>query len=119
MDYNPTQVTIKETPYFKQKYKKSITQECLEKLYDYLEIHPDAGDLISGTGGVRKIRWQSGKNNKGKIGGVRVLYYYVKDLLIILITIYSKSEKEDISLAERNELKRTIPQLVALYKEGL
>jgi mRNA-degrading endonuclease RelE of RelBE toxin-antitoxin system len=88
-------------------------------LLDFLELHPDKGDLIAGTSGVRKLRWKSGKNDKGKSGGVRVLYHYSKGILVLLITIYSKSEKENISQQERNELKRSIPLLVSKYLEDL
>jgi hypothetical protein len=75
--------------------------------------------VISGTSGVRKLRWKSGLNDKGKSGGVRVLYHYSKGLLVLLITLYSKSEKENLTEAERNELKRLVPATVAKYKGDL
>ncbi len=109
---------IKTTPAFDKKAKKILTTESIESLYDYLEAQPEKGSLIKGTGGVRKLRWQSGKNIKGKSGGVRVLYHYSKEVLIILITLYDKSEKDDISDEERNQLKKLMPQLIAKYKEG-
>ena len=113
------QFMIKTTPAFDKKAKKILTAESIESLFDYLEAHPEKGDLIKGTGGVRKLRWQSGKSNKGKSGGVRVLYHYSKNVLIILITLYSKTEKDDISGEERNQLKKLMPQLIAKYTEGL
>lgn len=113
------QFVIKTTPAFEKKAKKLLTAESIELLFDYLEAHPEKGDVIQGAGGVRKLRWQSGKSNKGKSGGVRVLYHYSKDVLVILITLYSKSEKDDISDDERNQLKKLMPQLIAKYKEGL
>lgn len=75
--------------------------------------------LESGTSGVRKLRWSSGKENKGKSGGVRVLYHYTNNVLILLITLYAKSKKENITQGERNELRTLIPQLVAKYREDL
>jgi mRNA-degrading endonuclease RelE of RelBE toxin-antitoxin system len=108
---------IKTTPAFDRKAKKLLTQESLDGLLDFLEENPDKGDLIRGTGGVRKLRWKSGKNDRGKSGGVRVLYHYSKGILILLITLYSKSEREDVSQAERNELKHIMPQLIAKYRE--
>lgn len=113
------QFVIKTTPTFDKKAKKLLTAELIESLFDYLEVHPEKGDIIRRSGGVRKLRWQSGKSNKGKSGGVRVLYHYSKNLLIILITLYSKSEKDDISSEECNHLKKLIPQLVMKYTEGL
>lgn len=113
------ELVIKTTPAFEQIAKKLITLDSLEELYDYLQSHPEMGKLIPGTSGVRKLSWKAGKDNKGKSGGVRVLYHYSKDILVLLVTLYSKSEKENITQAERNELKRLVPQLVAKYKEGL
>jgi mRNA-degrading endonuclease RelE of RelBE toxin-antitoxin system len=108
---------IKTTPSFDHQAKKLLTAEAQGNLFDYLEVNPEKGDLISGTGGVRKLRWTTGKNNKGKSGGVRILYHYSKGILIILITLYSKNETENITDAEKNELKKLIPELIRKYKE--
>ena len=110
---------IKTTPDFEKKSAKALTSESLEELYDYLEINPNSGDVIKGTGGVRKLRWKTGKNNRGKSGGVRVLYYYKNEILILIITLYSKSDQENISDAERNELKRSLPKLISKYLEDM
>ena len=68
------------------------------------------GDIIKGTGGIRKVRISL--PNRGKSGGARVIYidfaYYEK---IYLITVYSKSEKRDLSQAEKNELKGLVMAL--------
>jgi mRNA-degrading endonuclease RelE of RelBE toxin-antitoxin system len=110
---------IKATPIFEKRAKALLTEEAYEELLDYLEANPDKGDLIPGTSGVRKIRWKTGKNDQGKRGGVRVLYHYSKGILVLLITMYSKTEKENVTQRERNELKRTIPLLVKKYLEDL
>ncbi len=107
------------TPAFERKAKKLLTEEALYELLDYLEVQPEKGVIISGTGGVRKLRWKTGKNDRGKSGGVRVLYHYSQNLLVLLITLYSKTEKENINQEERNELRRILPQLVAQYQEDL
>ena len=49
----------------------------------------------------------------------RILYHYSKDLLVLLITLYGKSDKENVTQEERNELKRTVPLLVAKYRGEL
>ena len=108
---------IKPAPSFDRQAKKLLTVEAQEDLFDYLEANPEKGDIISGTGGVRKLRWTTGKNNKGKSGGVRVLYHYSKGILIILITLYSKNEMENITDAEKNTLKKLMPELIRKYKE--
>lgn len=64
-------------------------------LQTYLMRKPDAGDLVRGSGGVRKVRWAP--EGKGKSGGVRVIYYWKRpDNEIWMLTIYSKSERSSI-----------------------
>ena len=61
----------------------------------HLLLNPEAGDIVRGSGGVRKVRWAP--EGKGKSGGVRIMYYFKKsDDEIWLLTIYSKSEKAAI-----------------------
>lgn len=112
-------VILKTTPAFEKKAKQLPTEEMLDKLYEHLEIHPEKGALISGTGGIRKLRWKTGKNNKGKSGGVRILYHYSQNILVLLITIYGKSEQDNISQKERNLLKEIIPEFIAKYTVDL
>jgi hypothetical protein len=109
-------VQVKATPKFMQLVRKAMACEKLQELIDWLTLHPEAGVLISGTGGIRKIRWQTGNNNKGKSGGVRVLYYYDKHVLIVLlITLYRKSDKENIDASEKVYLKKILPELLRVH----
>lgn len=56
------------------------------------------------------------ENNKGKSGGVRILYYYDKDILIVLlITLYRKSDQENIDASEKLQLKKSLPELLRRY----
>lgn len=112
-------IYIKTTPAFDRKANKLLSKKALEEFFDYISQYPEQGKIISGTAGVRKIRWQTGLNDKGKSGGVRILYHYSDDLLVLLITLYGKSDKENISESERNQLKQTVPLLVAKYKGEL
>ena len=112
-------IYIKTTPAFDRKVAKLLSEKTLNEFFDHIGKNPEEGEVITGTGGVRKIRWQTGKNNKGKRGGARILYHYSDDLLVLLITLFGKSEKEDITQAERNTLKRTVPLLVAKYRGEL
>lgn len=64
-------------------------------LQSFLLQYPEAGKIVPGTGGVRKVRWAI--SGRGKSGGVRVIYYLKRqDDEIWLLTIYSKSEVENI-----------------------
>jgi len=80
-------IILKMTPAFERKSDELLTENSLEELLDYLLSNPSKGVLIPGTSGVRKLRWVTGKNNKGKSSGVRVLYHYSKGILILLITL--------------------------------
>jgi len=62
----------------------------------YLMNRPDAGNIIKGSGGVRKLRW--GLQGSGKRGGVRVIYYWMmKNHKILFLTAYAKNEASDLS----------------------
>ena len=74
---------------------KYLSDDEYRALQWYLLIYPDAGDLVRGSGGVRKVRWAP--EGKGKSGGIRVMYYWKKSVKEIwLLTLYSKSEKATI-----------------------
>jgi hypothetical protein len=74
-------------------------------LQEHLVTHPDAGDVIAGTGGLRKIRWAS--MGKGKRGGVRAIYYYVvSEAQIRMILIYRKGIKDDLTPKEKTVLRK-------------
>lgn len=109
---------VKATPKFMQQAKKMLSSEALQELIDHLSTHPESGVIIPGTGGIRKLRWRTGKANKGKSGGVRVLYYYNKGILfVLLITLFSKSEKTNIDAGEKRDLKKLLPELLRRYAD--
>ena len=118
MAYNTSMndIYIKSTPQFDEIAEKLMSEQALEDFLNYIALHPESGKVISGTGGIRKIRWETGKNNRGKSGGVRILYHYSENLLVILITLYGKAKKEDISDAEKNAFKQQLPVLIDKYR---
>lgn len=72
------------------------TDEDLRALRSYLLVSPDAGDLLRGGSGLRKLRWSA--QGRGKRGGARVVYYWhVPGERIYLIYGYVKSEREDLT----------------------
>jgi len=74
------------------------------ELQNYLIEQPEAGDLIQGTGGLRKLRWSLDK--KGKRGGIRIIYYIkLADDQIYFFTLYAKNEVSDLSASEKKQLK--------------
>lgn len=71
----------------------------------YLVQHPDCGDVIPGSGGVRKLRWAA--KGKGKRGGARVIYLYVVVASsIYLIRCYAKNMKNDLNEKEKKDLRQ-------------
>ncbi len=95
--------TIAETPEYIRRAEKLLSDDERRDVLQYLAAHPRAGDLMEGTGGVRKLRWARG--GRAKSGGVRVIYYFHSDTLpLYLLTLFAKNERANLSKAERNAL---------------
>ena len=72
------------------------TDEDLRQLQNFLLASPDAGDVIPGTSGLRKLRWSA--QGRGKRGGARVIYYrHVPQEQIYLIYAYAKSSRDNLT----------------------
>lgn len=88
-------VFVELTPFvaFRSEY---WTDEDLRALQSFLLVSPDAGDLVRGGGGLRKLRWSA--QGRGKRGGARVIYYWhVRMERIYLVYGYVKSERDDLT----------------------
>lgn len=84
-----------ETSLFTRLIYKYLSEDEYLGLQMFLLRHPDSGNMVSGSGGVRKLRWSI--KGKGKRGGIRVIYYWkVREDEIWLLTVYSKSERATI-----------------------
>jgi hypothetical protein len=87
-----------------------LSDDEYQALCTRLAQQPQAGDLIHRSGGLRKVRWAA--RGKGKSGGVRVIYYWARsDDEIYLFTLYSKSEKEDLTAKEVKSLRKLLEEL--------
>ena len=96
-------ITVAETPECIRCAAKLLSAEERSGVVAYLAANPKAGDLMQGTGGVRKLRWARG--GRGKSGGVRVIYYFHSEAMpLYLLTVFGKNERANLSKAERNEL---------------
>ena len=99
-----------ETSLFSKALPGYLNDEEYRGLQTYLMERPDAGAIIQRSGGVRKVRWAAG--GKGKSGGLRVIYYWLKaDDQIFFLTLYGKGEKEDLSGAELKRIVKLIEEL--------
>jgi hypothetical protein len=110
-------ITIVELPEFIRRSEKLMSAEEHDQLLSFLAANPTAGILIQGTGGVRKLRWAAG--NKGKSGSNRIIYFYHNlELPLFLLTVFSKSERENLSKQERNDLSGLTKLLVQNYRKA-
>ncbi|HGT2643464.1 TPA: type II toxin-antitoxin system RelE/ParE family toxin [Legionella pneumophila] len=110
--------TVVEMPEFIKQSGSCMDEESKKSFIDYIAENPLQGDLIVGTGGVRKIRW-TGDSHKGKRGGVRVIYYYYdQSIPIFLLTVYGKNQKDNLTNEEKNIVKSIIGKIVDAYKEN-
>ena len=67
-----------ETPLFTRLLADYLNDESYQALQRMLLENPELGDVIPGTGGFRKVRWEDSRRGKGKRGGLRVIYYYCR-----------------------------------------
>ena len=103
-------VTVAETGEFFRRAHGLFAEAEREALIFYLSCHPEAGELIRETGGLRKLRWSAG--GKGKRGGARVIYYFHSERMpLYLLTVYAKGEKVDLSSEERRGLSKLADML--------
>jgi hypothetical protein len=110
--------TVVETPEFQRRLRGLLTADERDALIDYLAAHPDAGDVMPGTGGARKLRWAI--QGKGKSGGIRVITFFSgPPVPVFVLTVFGKGEKINLSMSERNALRKVLGELVAEYRKGV
>lgn len=81
----------------------------------HLASHPDDGDIIQGTGGIRKMRWAT--KDTGKRGGYRVIYYYHSEgFPLAALLLYRKNEKTDLTEQEKKMFKKLTDILLKEWK---
>jgi hypothetical protein len=96
-----------ETSIFTKKLPMYLSDDEYRKFQQHLEAQPTSGDVIKGSGGIRKIRWKA--EGRGKSGGVRIIYYLeVAASQFLLLTLYAKNELEDLTQAEIKLLKKIV-----------
>lgn len=96
-----------ETIIFTKYLRDYLEDDEYRELQSSLIEQPDAGDLIQGTGGLRKLRWSL--KNRGKRSGIRVIYYWqLSEDQIYLFTLYAKNEMSDLSSDDKKALKKML-----------
>lgn len=108
----PGRALIKATTLFARRAARVLDEGELGELYAFLSANPDAGDIVGGAGGVRKLRW--GMGSGGKRGGARILHLHLKHRSTVwLLDVYAKREKANLNAADL----KAIRALVAAIKQ--
>jgi len=109
-------ITVAETQPFQRKAARLLSSNEKAELIAYLSMHPSAGVIIKGAGGIRKLRWA--RSGGGKSGGVRVVYYFHNEMVpLYLLTLFGKNEKANISMEEKMILSKTAKKLVKYWSQ--
>ena len=96
-----------ETNVFTKQITSLLSDSEYKDLQKALCLNPSAGDVIIGSGGLRKIRWRTAA--RGKRGGIRVIYYwFVHDNELFMLLAYGKNEKDDLSAKELSILRSIV-----------
>jgi len=108
-------LTVVETSAFARRAEKLLSIEEHEELVFYLALHPQSGDEIPGTGGVRKMRFAA--RGKGKSGGVRVIYYFFDEVNpLYAIYLYGKNEQVNLTPEQKKDVAAFAATLKAAEK---
>lgn len=104
-------ITFIELSGFSKRRKDLLTDDNFRLLQESLIVNPEAGSRIEGTGGFRKLRWAL--PGKGKSGGVRVIYYNLvpSSGRLYLAVIYPKNEQDNLTDAQKAQLKTLTSKL--------
>lgn len=111
--------TVIETPTFLASAKdEGLGDEERLAIVTFIASHPSAGDVMSGTGGARKVRFAG--RSKGKSGGYRIVTFFAgDDIPVFLLDVYGKDTQANLPMAERNELRKLLTALPQAWRRGV
>ena len=102
---------IIETKIYTKYITELLTDDQYKELQQYLVEFPKSGDVINGSGGLRKLRWES--KGKGKSGGIRnIYYYYENENTIYMLYVYPKGKQDNLSAKEVALLKSVLEGII-------
>jgi len=98
-----------ETSVFTRRLINALTDDDYRLLQEALLRRPGQGDVIEGTGGVRKLRWR--ERGRGKRGGLRLIYYWHTEReIFLMLFLYRKSDQKDLTAEQKRILATTVQQ---------
>ncbi len=102
-------LTVVETLLFQRQWPLYWTEEQRGEFASFIAEHPTAGDVVPGSGGIRKVRWS--RAGSGKSGGVRVIYFTrTVEGEIVLLTLYAKAKTDNLTGATLKEIRRAVEE---------
>jgi len=100
-----------ETSVFTKQVKDILDDNSYHKLQVEIMLNPRAGNVIRGTGGLRKLRWFA--PGSGKQGGTRIIYYYQdKEATVYMLLAYRKNRKEALTAQEKQQLAQLVKEVL-------
>jgi hypothetical protein len=108
-------VSVIELAGYLRRAEELLTADEQDAVIDLIAYDPTCGDLIAGTGGLRKVR--VGRGGSGKRGGARVIYYfYNAGFPLVLMALYAKNEKANLSARDKKALAVTLEEIMAPWR---
>lgn len=108
-------ISVIEFAAYRRRADALLTAEEQDAVVDFIAYDPTCGDLIPGTGGLRKVR--IGQGERGKRGGARVIYYfYNADFPLLLLGLYAKNDKADLSGREKKKLVDAVKEITGPWR---
>ena len=100
-------LTVIETPLFSKLWPSYWSEDERGAFAAFIAEHPDEGDVVVGSGGVRKVRWS--RAGSGKSGGVRVIYFVRNELgELVLLFMYAKSKLDTLKASTLKEMRDAV-----------
>jgi mRNA-degrading endonuclease RelE of RelBE toxin-antitoxin system len=108
-------VTIAETMPFVRDVERLFDTAEADEMKSFLAWNPEAGVVIPGAGGIRKLRW--GQGSRGKRGGARIIYYFHSAAIpLYLLAAYGKNERADLDHAARKAMQDTVAAILGDWR---
>ena len=108
-------VSVIEFAAYRRRADALLTAEEQDAVVDLIAYDPTRSDLIPGTGVLRKVR--IGQGERGKRGGARVIYYfYGADFPLLLLGLYAKNEKTDLTAREKKKLVDAVKEITGPWR---
>lgn len=102
-------LTVVETVLFQKLWPLYWTEDERGAFAAYIAQHPNAGEVVRGSGGIRKVRWS--RAGMGKSGGVRVIYFTRNaEGEVVLLTLYAKAKTDNLTGAKLKEIRRALEE---------